>query len=335
MHPHSTTFHGLLIEQTESGEIQRSVQQFSEDDLPAGEVTVRVDYSSLNYKDALAALGQRGIVKRLPHIPGIDAAGVVLKSADPKFAEGDAVIVSGYDLGQGHWGAWSDVIRMPAAWVVPLPSGLSLREAMVLGTAGFTAAQCVHALQQNEVTPAAGEVLVTGATGGVGSLAVQLLVKLGYAVVAVTGKTEEHQRLLELGVTRVLDRAALVDDSERPLLSATWAGGVDTVGGKMLSSLLRQTKSAGCVAACGLVGGAELEMTVYPFLLRGVRLCGVASADCPMPRRLEIWHRLANDWKIEVPPAWIREVSLWQVGDEVDRMLAGQSFGRVVVKLNR
>ncbi len=322
-----------MIEQGDAPVNDRTLKELTLDDLPDGEVTVRVNYSSLNYKDALATQGQRGIVKRLPHIPGIDAAGKVQTSDSPLFTAGDSVIVSGYDLGQGHWGGWSELIRVPAKWVVPLPSGLTLRDAMVLGTAGFTAAQCVHALQRNEVLPDMGEIVVTGATGGVGSLSVQLLAKLGYTVVAVTGKATEHQRLLEMGAARVIGREELVDNSSRPLLSASWGGGVDTVGGQLLNSLLRQTKYGGCVAACGLVAGAELNMTVYPFLLRGVGLAGVASADCPMPRRLEIWRLLSNEWRLEVPATWTREVDLQNLNREVDRMLAGESLGRVIVKL--
>lgn len=325
------SFRCLLVEQ--NGEaLARRVATLPAERLPRGEVTVRVAYSSLNYKDALAWNGQRGIVRSFPHVPGIDAAGQVLASDSPLFGEGDEVLVTGYDLGQAHWGGWSELICVPADWLVRLPRGLTPRSAMILGTAGFTAAQCVHALRQNGIAPDSGQLIVTGATGGVGSLAVSLLAKLGYSVVAVSGKSEQRAALGRIGARRVMGREELLDDSGRPMLSASWAGGIDTVGGKLLTSLLRQTQYGGCVAACGLVAGAELEMTLYPFLLRGIRLCGVASADCPPARRLEIWDLLAGDWKLQVPEELVTEVGLAQLDQQVARMLQGKTVGRVLVK---
>lgn len=297
-----------------------------------GNVTIEVAYSSLNYKDALAYRAHRGVVKQLPHIPGIDAAGTVVDSDSADYRVGDQVIVTGNDLGQGSWGGWSELIRVPDEWIVALPENLTLRQAMIYGTAGFTAAQSVMALQRNEVDPASGEIVVTGASGGVGSLAVRILAHLGYDVVAVTGKPEQHASLLACGARRVLDRSAVADDSNRPLLSATWAGAIDTVGGPVLQSLLRSIKYGGCVTACGLVAGAELSLTVYPFLLRGVTLCGIASADCPMAKRKEIWQLLAGAWKPANLESMVAEVGLEQLPEQVECILAGQNVGRVLVR---
>lgn len=301
--------------------------------LPAGEVLLRVGYSALNYKDALAYQGHPGVVKHLPHVPGIDAAGTVLASSDPRLSVGQEVIVTGYELGQSVWGGWSELIRVPAAWVIPLPEGLSLREAMIYGTAGFTAAQSVMALQRNDVAADSGEVVVTGATGGVGSLAVRLLAHLGYRVVAVTGKRDQHAELLQLGAHRVLSRDEVCDASERPLLSARWAGAVDTVGGELLNGLLRATHYGGCVTACGLVAGPQLDLTVYPFLLRGISLCGVASADCPAGKRHKIWDLLAGQWKLPNLSQWVTEVGLEELPGQVERISRGQVVGRVIVGL--
>ncbi|MEZ6134699.1 MAG: YhdH/YhfP family quinone oxidoreductase [Pirellulaceae bacterium] len=309
------------------------VQTLAVDQLPPGEVTIQVAFSSLNYKDALAVQGHRGVIKRLPHIPGIDAAGTIVASDCSRFTVGDAVLVTGYDLGQGHWGGWSELIRVPADWVVPLPPALTARQAMALGTAGFTAAQCVLAIRGAGVEPDAGEIVVTGATGGVGSWAVRLLAHLGYQVVAVTGKTEQYAWLQGLGAKRVLNRDQVLGDPQRPMLSAQWAAAVDTVGGNLLNSLLRSVQYGGCVTACGLVAGAELNMTLYPFLLRGVSLCGIASADCPDVRRRDIWDLLANDWQLPDIDDFVTQVRLDELPERVAGILAGQNIGRVVIQL--
>ncbi len=327
------TMKGLMV--TAAGD-QTDIrpQEVPTDQLPDGEIVIRVVYSSINYKDALATQGHPGIVQRLPHIPGIDAAGVVQSSRDGRFKPGDKVIVTGYGLGQGQWGGWAEFISVPADWVVPLPLGLELREAMVLGTAGFTAAQCVMALQRNEVIPSRGRLVVTGATGGVGSLAVRILAQLGYDVAAVTGKLELSDRLRSAGAVEILAREEFTDASDRPMLKARWAGGVDCVGGQPLTTLLRSTRYGGAVAACGLVAGAGLHMTVYPFLLRGVSLCGVASADCPYDRRVRIWDLLADAWKPrDLADFWVTEIALEEVPAYVQRMLRGEVSGRVIVRL--
>lgn len=325
---------GSLDSSTESSKSTRaSVKRLTTEQLPSADVTIRVSYSSLNYKDALAYQGHKGVVKRLPHIPGIDAAGTVVESNNATYQCGDEVVVTGYDLGQGHWGGWSELIRVPSEWIVPLPAGLTLREAMIWGTAGFTAAQSVMALERNDVFPGSGEVVVTGASGGVGSLAVRILAQLGYEVVAVTGKEDQHEALLGCGARRVISRQELTADSKRPLLSATWGGAIDTVGGDMLTTLLRSTKYGGCVTACGLVAGADLSMTVYPFLLRGVSLCGIASADCPYEKRLKIWQLLAGAWKPNNLLSMLAEIELAQLPDSIERILLGKIAGRVLVKL--
>ncbi len=302
--------------------------------LPEGEVEIEVAWSSINYKDGLAAQGHPGIVKSLPHVPGIDAAGTILHSDTSQFQLGQSVLVTGYDLGQGRWGGWSTRIRVPASWVLPLPIGLSVREAMILGTAGFTAAQCVLALERNGVTPASGEIVVTGATGGVGSIALRILKKLGYRVAAVTGKRDQHSQLVHWGADRIIDRVEFQDPSEKPLLNARWAGGVDTVGGLMLTTLLRSCSYGAAVAACGLVGGYQLQMTLYPFLLRGIALCGIASADCPNEPRHRIWENLAGPWKLDGLDAMAVEIKMTDVPLHVAKILAGQVVGRTIINVN-
>ncbi|HEX5106210.1 MAG TPA: acryloyl-CoA reductase, partial [Pirellulaceae bacterium] len=289
----------FLVEKDAAGNVQRGIAQRSLADLPPGEVFVRVQFSSLNYKDALAAQAHPGVVRNLPHVPGIDAAGTIAESSDARFKPGQAVVITGYGLGEGQWGGWAEYVRVPAGWIVSLPAGLSLNEAMILGTAGFTAAQCVQAIQLNGVQPAAGEIVVTGSTGGVGCIAVQLLAKLGYSVVAVTGKPQLESRLKQWGASRIIGRGDVVNSSDKPLLAAKWAGAVDCVGGDTLATILRETKPYGVVSACGLVGGANLPLTVHPFILRGVMLAGIGSALLPYDRRLEIWNKLSGPWRLD------------------------------------
>ncbi|MCG8448665.1 MAG: YhdH/YhfP family quinone oxidoreductase [Pirellulales bacterium] len=308
------------------------VETVSRDDLPAGDVLIEVASSSLNYKDALACRAHPGVVRDLPHVPGIDCAGHIVESTAAAFQPGQAVLVTGYDLGTTHWGGFAAYVRVPGEWVVPLPEGLSLEEAMTLGTAGFTAAQCVAALQHHGIQPDQGEIAVTGATGGVGSLAVALLAKLGYQVAAITGKPEQTELLKKLGAAQILPREAVQDASDKPLLRARWVAAVDTVGGDALAALLRSITHRGCVAACGLAGGHDLSTTVYPFILRGVTLAGIDSAQCPHDSRLQIWQRLAGPWRLNVLHQLARTITLSEVPAEVDRMLAGKSVGRVLVR---
>jgi putative YhdH/YhfP family quinone oxidoreductase len=326
-------FDCFQVRRDDSGQVQGAVTAIETEQLPAGDVLIQVEWSSLNYKDALAAAGHAGVVRRLPHVPGIDAAGRVLESTTPEFAPGQAVLVTGYELGGGVWGGWSERIRVPAAWVVPRPVELSAREAMILGTAGFTAAQCVLRLQQNGIVPASGPIVVTGATGGVGCLAVKLLGKLGYRTTASTGKLQEADWLKQLGAETVVGRDELQTPPDKPLGAARWAGAVDTVGGETLASLVRSTQVNGCVTACGLVAGAQLPLTVFPFILRGVVLAGVTSQNCPMPLRLEIWRRFAQDWRLANLSSLAREVQLQGLPEAIDQIRAGQIRGRVVVRL--
>lgn len=322
----------FLVRKTGSGSIETSVESRPLRELPAGEVLIRVQASSMNYKDALAAQGHPGIVSRFPHVPGIDAAGVVEQSDSPKFKAGDAVLCTGYELGSQQWGGWAEFIRVPADWVVPLPEGLTIDETMILGTAGFTAAQCVFSLEEHGVTPEKGPVVVSGATGGVGSIALIILAKMGYQVTAVSGKTDRYDWLRSLGAADIISREDAVDSSQRPLLKARWAGGVDTVGGETLSTMLRSLDHRGCVAACGLVGGHDLSLTVYPFLLRGVTLDGIDSAHCPYDRRLQIWNRLAGEWKLGDIPDFVTEITLDEINEHVAKMMRGESAGRILVR---
>jgi acrylyl-CoA reductase (NADPH) len=326
-------FRCYLVSKDAAGKVTGTVAREPLTSLPEGTVLVRVQCSSLNYKDALAATGHAGVVRKFPHVPGIDAVGTVVESNTPDVHPGAAVIVTSYELGAGRWGSWAEFIRVPAEWVLPLPAGLSLREAMILGTAGLTAAMSVETLQNHGVRPESGEVVVTGATGGVGCLAVMLLAKLGYQVAAVTGKAAWHHRLKEWGAAQVHSREDVNDASGKPLLAARWAGAIDTVGGNTLATLLRQSNSNACVAACGLVGGVELPLTIYPFLLRGVTLSGIDSAWCPRERRLSLWNRLAGNWKLGNLESIATTASLDEIGSFVPRILAGQIAGRVVVEV--
>lgn len=323
----------FLVSQSGDGSIQQDLTQIKQEDLPPGDVLIRAQWSSLNYKDALAAEGHPGVAGKLPHVPGIDVAGLVEESSDDRYQKGDAVLVTGYDLGAPAWGGWSEYVRVPAEWIVPLPQGLTLRQTMVLGTAGFTAALCVHELLRNDASPDGGPIAVTGATGGVGVWAVRLLSLLGYEVHAITGKTNMSELLVKLGAAQVLGRETLKHNPERPLGKTRFAGGVDTVGGDMLVALLKSTEVTGCVSACGLVGGDKLTMTVYPFILRGVRLAGVTSSLCPRQPREQNWERLAGRWKTELPAAWSEEVSLTGLKDAIAKMKAGAATGRVVVRI--
>jgi putative YhdH/YhfP family quinone oxidoreductase len=302
-------------------------------ELPAGDVTIRVQYSSLNYKDALAAQGHPGIAPNLPHVPGIDAVGKVVESSDSRLVPGQTVLATSYEIGATRWGAYAEFLRMPGEWAIPLPRGLSPRESMILGTAGLTAAMCVQALQEREIAPGGGEVLVTGASGGVGTLAVSILSQLGYDVAAVSGKPAARELLMRLGARQTLGREEAVDTSTRPLLKAEWAGAVDTVGGNTLATIARSLEQRGVVAACGLVGGTELPLTVYPFILRGVQLVGIDSATYPREKRIGLWNKLASVWKPRLLDELATEIALEQLPEKIAAILAGEVTGRVVVRI--
>ncbi|HJT33056.1 MAG TPA: YhdH/YhfP family quinone oxidoreductase [Pirellulales bacterium] len=327
------SFRCYLVTKTDDGTFRGEITERTIDDLPPGEVLVRVAYSSLNYKDALSATGHPGVTRKFPHVPGIDAAGTVAESRSPNWRPGDEVIVTSYDLGQNTWGGYGQYIRVPAGWIVRRPPGLSLRESMILGTAGFTAGLSLTALSEHGVSPDGGEVLVTGASGGVGSIAVALLAKAGYRAVASTGKPAAHELLTRLGASRVVGREEADDASAKPMLAERWAGAIDTVGGRTLATVVRSLRRGGAVAACGLVGGTDLALTVYPFILRGARLIGIDSAECPHDRRVAVWQRLADEWKLEKLDELATEVTLAELGPHIEKILQGQTIGRVLVSL--
>jgi acrylyl-CoA reductase (NADPH) len=328
-----TKFRCYLVNKDAQGNISAEITERSVGELPPGEAIIRVAYSSLNYKDALAATGHPGVNKVFPHVPGVDAAGVVVASGVYELVEGDSVIVTGFDMGANRWGGYAEYISVPFEWIVPLPLGLSLRESMILGTAGFTAGLCVDALQKHGVLPDKGEVIVTGASGGVGSMAVALLSKLGYDVAAVTGKRSAHDLLRDLGAQRILAREEVDDRSGRPLLHSCWAGGVDTVGGNILTTLLRSLRYGGCVASCGLTAGADLSLTVFPFILRAAALAGIDAAYPPLPLRHEIWQRLADPWKPLELSSMVEEIELQELPERIADILAGRITGRVLVRI--
>ncbi len=285
-----------------------------------------------NYKDALAATGHPGIVKNFPHVPGIDAVGRVIESNDARFVAGQVVLTTGHELGVERWGGWAERLQVPGAWLLPLPPTLSAEECMLLGTAGFTASQCVKALIHNGVFAGSGDIVVTGATGGVGSLSVMILAQLGYDVVAVTGKEHQHDWLKEIGAKEVVGRNAFHEDKPRPLQSTRFAGGIDTVGGWVLASVVKRISHRGCVACCGMAGGTNLDLTVYPFILRGVTLAGIDSAWCPEESRQELWKQLATSWKPKKLDILRHETTLENVSEYVNKLLNGENSGRVLVK---
>jgi acrylyl-CoA reductase (NADPH) len=328
----SKRFKAMVVKETGDKAFVRSLAEKSIDDLPAGEVLVKVSWSSLNYKDALSASGNKGVTRNYPHTPGIDVAGIVEESQSSSFSPGDKVIVTSYDLGMNTSGGFSEYVRVPAAWVILLPKGLDLRESMILGTAGFTAGMSVFALSQS-VSKEEGDVLVTGATGGVGSLAITILCNLGYSVVAVSGKAEAEPFLLNLGVKRILSREEASDTSGKPLQKTIWSGVIDTVGGELLATAIKSTDFQGVVTCCGNVASPSLPLTVFPFILRGVSLVGIDSQNCPMDHRKKVWGKLATEWKPTQLDAVAKEVSLCDLDQEIELILKGGQLGRVVVKV--
>jgi NADPH2:quinone reductase len=316
----------------EDGGVKGRVVTAALDELSAGDVVIRAEFSSVNYKDALAGTGAGKIIRRFPLIAGIDVAGTVVASADRALREGDKVLVTGYDLGASHDGGFAQRVRVPAEWVVPIPSGLSTFEAMAVGTAGFTAALSIVDMEHNGAAPDAGPAIVTGATGGVGTLAVQMLARRGYSVTALTGKDAEHEFLRSLGASNVLSRHGLAMGT-RPLEKAQWAAAVDPVGGDILAWLTRTMMYNGCIASSGLTGGTELKTTVMPFILRGVKLLGIDSAMCAAPKRRLVWQRVATDLKPTALTTLAREIGLDELPMAFDTLLKGSARGRFVVRL--
>lgn len=327
-----TQFRALVVEEVEPKKFVSSIKSRKLEDLPVGEVLVRVHYSALNYKDALSSIGNRGVTRNYPHTPGVDASGVVTASDDPGFAVGEQVLVTSYDLGMNTDGGLGEYIRVPAAWVVKLPPRMSLKEAMMFGTAGLTAGLMIETLARNGVTPESGPILVTGATGGVGSLAVAILAKAGYQAAAVTGKPEAADFLKSLGASQVLSRESVID-TQRPLLKEQWAGVIDVVGGELLASALKATRYGGTVTSAGLVASPELNTTVFPFILRAITLVGIDSAECPMAQRVKVWNKLADEWKPDCLERLTTEISLEQVEAQLAALLKGQAHGHYLVKM--
>ena len=327
-------FKALVVEKDDSGAVRAGVQMLDESRLPAGDVTVAVEFSSLNYKDGLCLTSGGGLVRSYPHVPGIDFAGTVEASDDPRYHPGDKVILTGWRVGEAHWGGYATRARVKADWLVPLSEGLTTRQAMAVGTAGFTAMLAVTALEDQGLAPGAGEVLVTGAAGGVGSVAVAILARLGYPVAAVTGRPETEAYLRALGASRIIPRADLAETVKRPLEAETWAGCVDSVGGAMLARVLGQMKYGASVASVGLAGGAGLPATVIPFLLRGVNLLGIDSVMRPFNDRLRAWSRIARDLPMDKLEAMVRLATLAEMPALGDAILKGQVQGRVVVDVN-
>ncbi|MGE0683107.1 MAG: MDR family oxidoreductase [Candidatus Binatia bacterium] len=329
----SDSFQAFVAEEV-NGKIQTSLKQLKVSDLPAGDVTIRVAYSTVNYKDGLAITGKAKIARRLPMVCGIDLAGTVEESTASAYKPGDQVLVNGWGLSESHWGGYSQKARVNSEWLVPVPARFSLKQAMAIGTAGYTAMLCVMGIEHAGVKPSEHEVIVTGAAGGVGSVAIGVLAKLSYKVAASTGRPELKDYLTLLGASTIVERAALLTPSGRPLDSERWAGGVDSVGGETLASVLRGTRYGGAVAACGLAGGANLPTSVMPFILRGVSLIGIDSVMCPKTKRLEAWRRLAQDLPLDKLDAMTTVEPMTKLPDIAPAILAGQVRGRVVIDVN-
>ena len=329
-----TTFRALESAKTENGN-QLSIIEKSVDDLPEGDILIKVNFSSLNYKDALSASGAPGVTRNYPHTPGIDAAGVIVETNDSNFKEGDSVIVTGYDLGMDTAGGFGEYIRVPASWVIKLPNGLSERDSMALGTAGLTAGLSIQALDDyNSNNGFNGlNTIVTGSTGGVGSIAVMLLSKLDASVTAVTGKDTQKELLQRLGASEIISREELSELCRTPIGKTIWDFGVDVVSGNILTLLLSSLKPGGAVACSGLVGGPSFESSIFPFILRGNALLGIDSVEIPLEKKLQVWENFASDWKLDLTPL-VKEVNLEDLENEISTILSGGQVGRVLVNLS-
>lgn len=326
-------FKAFMVNKEEQA-FSAEVKTLSIEDLPKGDVLIKVHYSSVNYKDGLASIPEGKIVKNYPFIPGIDLAGEVVSSKDSRFREGDKVIATSYDLGVSHFGGYSEYASIPGDWIVPLPNNLTLQEAMIFGTAGFTAAVSIHRLEENGLSPEKGKVLVTGATGGVGSVAVAMLAKRGYHVAASTGKASEHEYLTKIGAKEILSREEVYSGKINALDKQQWQGAVDPVGGKTLAAILSKVKYNGSVAVSGLTGGGEVPTTVYPFILRGINLLGIDSVFCPMELRRIVWNRMTTDLKPDRLADLVdQEISLDELPSALTKILESKVRGRIIVRL--
>ena len=324
-------FKAFVTEETDEGFVSKVVER-SLEDLPEGDVLIKVLFSSLNYKDALSASGNKGVSRNYPHSPGIDAAGIVEESNSDEFSIGDEVIVTGYDLGMNTSGGFSEYIRVPKEWIIKKPDNLELEESMAYGTAGLTAGLCVRKILISGIKPDDGEVFVTGATGGVGIVAVMLLAKLGFDVVAITGKDTETDLLKSLGAKEVINRSEFEGEMKSPLAKPRWAGGVDAVGSDILSNLISATHQRAAIACCGMVGGVNLNTSIFPFILRGLSLLGIDSAETLIDVKKEIWNNFASDWKLEKINDQIKDVGLEELSSEIEKILNGKQVGRIRIK---
>ncbi|MCL2038883.1 MAG: YhdH/YhfP family quinone oxidoreductase [Bacteroidetes bacterium] len=325
-------FKALVVDEINST-FQRNIKNRNIADLPDNDILIKVHYSSLNYKDVLSATGNKGITRNYPHTPGIDAAGIVTKSKTAKFKEGDEVIVTGYDLGMNTSGGFGEYINVPSDWVVPKPDGISLRTAMIVGTAGFTAMSGVLEIINYGIKPEDGKIVVSGATGGVGIMATNFLSKLGYEVVVSSGKKEQYPLLEKAGANEIFGRELLNEDSKKPILPQKWIAGIDTVGGNVLTNILKSVNKYGIVCTCGNIVSTELQTSIFPFILRGVRLIGLASAETYMQKRLIIWDKIASRVGFFNFDFLTKEIKLEDLNSEIDLMLAGNQVGRVLIKL--
>jgi alcohol dehydrogenase len=328
----ANTFKALQAAEID-GSFDMAVVTRSTDELPAGDVLIKVHYSSLNYKDAMSASGNKSISKFYPHTPGIDVAGIVEESSAEGWNPGDEVIVTGFDLGMNTSGGFGGYVRVPAEWIVRLPGGLSLRESMIYGTAGFTAALSVHAILKHGIKPEHGLIAVSGATGGVGSVAVSILNRLGYEVAAISSKESSHEFLRSIGASEIISRAEMEDTSGKPMLKSRFAAAVDTVGGTVLTTILKSLSYGGIVTACGLVNGTDLPLTIFPFIIKGIHLAGIDSVNLPIEQRSPVWEFLAGDWKPRDLEQLVIEVGLEELPERIEQILKGQMTGRVLVNL--
>lgn len=329
-----STFKAYRVTEDDAGKFHRSIVNRTIQDLPKGEVTIKIHYAALNYKDALSFSGNKGVTRKYPHTPGIDGSGTVVDSQSNDFKVEDEVIVTSYDLGMNTDGAFAEYIRVPASWVVPLPKDLTLLDSMIIGTAGLTAGIGLYKMEKMGQKPENGPIVISGATGGVGSMAIGILAKAGYQVIASSGKPEMADYLKGLGAHEIVDREFINDDSNRPLMKPGWAGAIDTIGGNTLATLVKGCRSEGNVAACGLVSSPVLPTTVFPFILNGVNLIGIDSATYPREERLHVWKKLATDWRLPDLNRLCTCCSMEELDPYIDAMLQGGSKGRVVVDMN-
>lgn len=327
-----TPYHALRVHEAPDGSFSRKIETCFLEDLPENDLLIRVLFSSLNYKDALSAYGNKGVTRKYPHTPGIDAAGLVVSCRSGKFKKGDPVIAGGYDLGMNTAGGFGEYIRIPSEWAAPLPSGLSLRQSMIIGGKGFTAGLSVHSFLEQGMKPSDGPVLVTGAAGGVGSWSVLLLKKLGFYVIAGTSQIEDSRELIsKLGADEHVDRSVIDDPSGRALLKWKWAGAIDNVGGNVLATVLKACKYGGTVTACGNIYSHELHTTVYPFILNAIKLVGISAQETPMELRMKVWNKLAGEWKINIPDI-VSEISLDELPSALEKAYMKKNRGQVLLR---